>query len=144
MHQRTNCIGHCYCCCCKGNSSHPKAVIYETTVDPEMFVSSDQLSRPRGVCTVESFVALVMGLEWCASKMYILLFPPLSSMSVFLGEFVKHFNFHIFCLESEIESLVLREEQRLLDQSVIAFSDICLPPSRGCLWLRPKVVLNII
>jgi hypothetical protein len=57
------CIGHCYCCWCKGNSSHPKAVIYETTVDLEMFVSSDQLRRPRGVCTVESFVALVMGLE---------------------------------------------------------------------------------
>jgi hypothetical protein len=63
MHQRTNCIVHCYCCCCKGNLSNPKAVIYETTVDPEMFVSSDQLTRPRGVCTVESFVALVMGLE---------------------------------------------------------------------------------
>jgi hypothetical protein len=63
MHQRINCIGHCYCCCCKGNSSNPKAVIYETTVDPEMFVSSDQLKRPSGVCTVESFVALVMGLE---------------------------------------------------------------------------------
>ncbi len=67
------------------------------------------------------------------ATMYILLFPPLLSMSVFKGEFVKHFNFHNFCLESEIESLTLREEQRLLDQSVIAFSHVCLPPPRVCL-----------
>ncbi len=46
---------------------------------------------------------------------------------------MKHFNFHIYCLESEIESLIFREEERLLDQSVIAFSDVCLPPRQSVL-----------
>ncbi len=144
MHQRTNCIGHCYCCCCKGNSSHPKAVIYETTVDPEMFVSSDQLSRPRGVCTVESFVTLVMGVEWCASNNVHTCVSPSVKYECFLRWICKTFQLSYLLLGIRNWKPNLERRARLLDQSVIAFSDVCLPPPRVSLWLRPKVVLNII